>query len=57
MIVFINLKVKDIYLNQSDLCFCKVIVCFVSFTAFIQSESIIEVLRFDDGGLLQVILF
>ena len=24
--------------------------------AFIQSESIIEVLRFDDGGLLQVIL-
>lgn len=30
---------------------------FVSFTAFIQSESIIEVLRFDDGGLLQVILF
>ncbi|EHB10603.1 Transmembrane protein 131 [Heterocephalus glaber] len=29
------------------------IVYFVSFTAFIQSESIIEVLRFDDGGLLQ----
>ncbi|XP_021573581.1 transmembrane protein 131-like, partial [Carlito syrichta] len=27
--------------------------CFIFFTAFIQSESIIEVLRFDDGGLLQ----